>query len=395
MKTIIIGAGAAGLAAAIAAAKNGSDVTILEHENKVGKKILITGNGKCNLTNKNMDCCKYYGNKEFINDVLNSFDENDTISFFESIGLITKSKRGYIYPMSEQALTVLNTLRDAAVNLGVKIKTNNFVEKVLCSKEGFDVHMGIVMHCDNLIIATGGMAAPKTGSDGSGYKIARSMGHNIIEPKPALTALVCRNNNLNKASGVRVNAKIRVIDKEKIIGSDIGELQITDYGISGIPVFNVSRLTYEGTNIIIDFMPEIEIDEAEKIIRNLLKKREYMSMLSAMNGLFNDKLSTAILNETNLDKTMKAEMITPEQIKSLVNVIKNYKVTVKSRRGFDYAQVTQGGIDTAEINSLTMESKLVKNLYFAGEIIDVDGICGGYNLQFAWATGTMAGGNCR
>lgn len=394
MKTIIIGAGAAGLTAAITAAKNGSDVTVLEHENKAGKKILVTGNGKCNLTNKNMNYKKFYGNTEFINDVLKSFDENDTISFFKDMGLLTKDKRGYIYPMSEQASTVLNILRDTAVNLGVKIKTNNSVEKISCSTTGFDIHMGIVMHCDNLIVATGGMAAPKTGSTGSGYKLAESMGHHILKPRPALTALVCENNSLNKASGVRVSAKISVLDNETIIGSDIGELQITDYGISGIPVFNISRLTDAGTVITIDFMPDIEKDEIEKVIRDLFEKRGTMPILSVMNGFLNDKLSIAILNSINLDKTLKVCMLTTEQIKLLVDSIKNYKVMVKSRRGFEYAQVTQGGIDTDEIDSKTMESKIVKNLYFAGEIIDIDGICGGYNLQFAWATGTMAGGNC-
>lgn len=394
MKVIIIGAGAAGLTAAINAAKSGAKVTVLEHENKPGKKILVTGNGKCNITNTNLNYEKYYGDRAFITKVLESFGVQDTLDFFGDMGIVTKDKNGYIYPASEQASTVLNTLRDTAINLGVSIKTNNKVEKIEKAKDGFYIHIGIVLHCDKLIIATGGMSFPKTGSTGDGYKWAKEFGHNIIEPKPALTSLVCQNNSLLKAAGVRVHGKVSVITDDKKMGDDTGELQITDYGISGIPVFNISRLANSGSEIIIDFMPQISFDDVENMIKDIFMKRSFMSVSAVLNGILNEKLSLSILESVNINKSQKAEEISAEQLRELVKKIKGYKVIIKSRRGFDYAQVTQGGIDTSEINADTMESKLFQGLYFAGEIIDVDGICGGYNLQFAWATGAIAGRNC-
>lgn len=394
MKVIIIGAGAAGLTAAINAAKTGAKVTVLEHENKPGKKILVTGNGKCNITNTNLNSEKYYGDKEFVSKILDTFGAQHTIEFFNEMGVVTKDKNGYIYPASEQASTVLNTLRDKALSLGVSIKTNNMVDKIEKTKDGFDVHIGIVLHCDKLIITTGGMSFPKTGSTGDGYKWAKDFGHNIIEPKPALTALACENNSLLKASGVRCHAKVSAINNGVVAAEDIGELQLADYGISGIPVFNISRMADIETEIVIDFMPEIDFDDAENMIKDIFTKRSFMYASVALNGILNEKLSLSILESVNINKSQKAKDISVEQIKELVKKLKEYKVIVKSRRGFDYAQVTQGGIDTNEINSDTMESKLVKGLYFAGEIIDVDGICGGYNLQFAWSTGSIAGRNC-
>ena len=394
MKVIIIGAGAAGLTAAIKAATNGAEVTVLEHENKPGKKIMITGNGKCNITNTNLSGEKYYGNGEFIRKVLSQFDAEDTIKFFHDMGVITKNKNGYIYPQSGQASTVLNTLRDTAIHLGVSIKTNNQIEKIEKKNTGFDVHIGIVMHCDKLIIATGGMSYPKTGSRGDGYKLAKNFGHTIIEPKPALTALICDKNSLLKASGVRVQAKVSVKDNGKIVATDIGEVQIADYGISGIPIFNISHMTKTGSEIIIDFMSESDDIHTKNMITDSLRRRYFMSVSQALNGIFHEKLVNALLDDLEINKSQKAASISDFQIDCLVKKIKNYTLCVKSRRGFDFAQITQGGIDTNEINGETMESKLVNNLYFAGEILDVDGICGGYNLQFAWATGAIAGGNC-
>ncbi|MFQ9515455.1 MAG: NAD(P)/FAD-dependent oxidoreductase [Eubacterium sp.] len=394
MKVIIIGAGAAGLTAAIKAAECGASVTVLEHENKPGKKILITGNGKCNITNTNLSADKYYGKKEFIEKVIRSFNCRDTITFFENMGVVTKDKNGYIYPMSDQASTVLNTLRDTALNMGVSIKTNNSIERIEKSADGFDIHIGILLHCDKLIIATGGKSFPKTGATGEGYRWAETFGHRIITPKPALTALICKNTGLSKASGVRTRAKISVINHGTVSGSDMGEIQITDYGVSGIPVFNVSRLADTGSKLTIDFMPDLDFEYAEKLIKNIMKNRWFMSVSSALNGYFNDRLIHAILDSSNIDRAISAKKITKGQIHELTCRIKEYTVEVKSRRGFEFAQVTQGGIDTDEIDGNTMESKLIHNLYFAGEIMNVDGICGGYNLQFAWSTGMIAGGNC-
>ena len=246
MDVIIIGAGASGLMAAITAANQGAKVTVIEHENKPGKKILVTGNGKCNITNTKMNEECFYGNKNFIKNVLDNFGYKDTIEFFMSLGMRTKDKNGYIYPAGEQAATVLEILRITAENFGVKIKTNNNVNFVKYRDRKFLVDIGIELQCDKLIVATGGMAAPKTGSTGLGYPLAEQFGHTIVETKPALTALITEKDLLNKAAGVRTTANIWF---ENSVGkkdgnsneankySETGELQITDYGISGIPVF--------------------------------------------------------------------------------------------------------------------------------------------------------------
>lgn len=390
MRVVVIGAGAAGLTAAICAAKNGDKVTIIEHENKPGKKIAVTGNGKCNITNSKLSVENYYGDREFIRTVLNRFDCKDTIDFFEEMGVICYEKRGYYYPMSNQAVTVVNHLREYAYNLGVSIKTNNDVKDIRCQGDNFVLDIGIEIPCDKLIIATGGMAAPKTGSDGSGYEFAGKFGHSIVEPKPALTGLVCADSPLKKASGVRVKAKVSIYDSK---AADIGEVQITDYGISGIPVFNISRMAEYGTKIIIDFLPEYTYQDVYERIKTLCKIDEKGFISTALNGLFHEKLVTAFLKAAKIEPATKCIDITEKQIALFCDLIKAFSMIVSKRKGVDYAQVTQGGVSTNEINPNTMESLLQKNLFFAGEIIDVDGRCGGYNLQFAWSTGMIAGGH--
>lgn len=389
MKTIIIGAGAAGLAAGICAARNQSEVTIIEHEKQAGKKILMTGNGRCNLTNKQLDSSKYYGNTDFINCILNQFNTSDAIDFFQSMGLYTCSKNGYVYPRNLQASAVLNFLRETAVHFGVKIKTNNTVTNIRQENNKFYVNIGIELECEKLIIATGGCSFPKTGSDGSGYELAKALGHTIIEPAPALTAFICKDDLLKKASGVRIHAKVCGQNTEQT-----GELQITDYGISGIPVFNISRQIEPGDSVTIDFAPDMDWDYLTEMISHLFSKNGEAVVDFALNGIFHEKLTTVITEKLKLHNK-PCNTINENDIREITNLIKNYKIQVQKRRGFDFAQVTAGGISTDEINPMTMESKKIQNLYFAGEIINVDGICGGYNLHFAWATGIIAGRNCK
>ena len=386
MKVVIIGAGAAGLMAAVTAAKCGHKVTVIEHENKPGKKINITGNGKCNITNSDLTPDKYYGNKDFINNGIDRFNYKDTLQFFENMGVYFYEKNGFYYPLSNQAVTVTNALYNEALSLGVTIKTNNNVKSVTKKANGFVLDIGIDLFCDKLIIATGGMAAPKTGSDGSGYELAKALGHTIVKPCPALTALVC-DEKLKKASGVRVKARVQI--KNNNI-SDLGELQITDYGISGIPVFNISRSVNEKEKVILDFAPDYTYDEAKTLLEKILKRRDKMPALTALNGLFNEKLAAVFLKEIKAQSNVKCTDIT-DKITMLCDIIKSFEVTVKRKKGFDFSQVTSGGVNTSEINKDTMESLICSNLYFAGEIIDVDGRCGGYNLQFAWSSGYIAG----
>ena len=389
MKTIIIGAGAAGLTAGIFAAKNQSEVTIIEHEKQAGKKILSTGNGRCNMSNENLNSSMYYGDVSFIDCVLEKFGVEQMKDFFQSIGLYTCSKNGYLYPMSLQANSVLAFLRDTAVSLGVKIKTNNEITDISHKNNKFYVNIGIELECEQLIIATGGCSFPKTGSDGSGYNLAQKLGHTIATPEPALTALTCDDDLLKKASGVRIQSRVSIKGKMQT-----GELQITDYGISGIPVFNISRLANPTDNVSIDFAPDIDYENLYQMISHSILQNNARTIDFALNGLFHEKITAVFTKKLNIHNKSCSSMI-ENDIKHLVELIKNYTVGIQKRRGFDFAQVTAGGVSTDEINPLTMESKKMKNLYFAGEIMDVDGICGGYNLHFAWATGAIAGGSCK
>lgn len=389
MKTIIIGAGAAGLAAGIQAARNKSEVIIIEHEKQAGKKILITGNGRCNISNEKLDSSMYYGDTGFINCVLKKYPVAKIKDFFESIGLYTCSKNGYIYPMSLQAGSVLTSLRNAALELGVKIKTNNEVHKIRLKNDRFLVDIGIELECDQLILATGGCSFKKTGSDGSGYKLAEELHHAVISPEPALTALICNDSLLNKASGIRIHASVTVQGQKHT-----GDLQITEYGVSGIPVFNISRLVTPGDTIQIDFMPDFSEEQLYEMIVHLMVNGKEKSIDIVLNGLFPDKISVLFTTKLNIHN-QTCYTIDENKIRELIKTVKNYTVLVQKRRGFEFAQVTAGGVSTDEINPETMESKKINNLFFAGEIINVDGICGGYNLHFAWASGMIAGGNCK
>ena len=387
MDTIIIGAGAAGLTAAIFAAENGEHVTVIEHESRPAKKILVTGNGRCNLTNENMDLSCFYGDREFIKDVLTLFNQKSTISFFDGLGLQVIKRNGYVYPAGLQAGAVALALRSRAESLGVKIKTNNIIKSIVKEKDKFVVDVGFEYKGHRLIIATGGKSIPGTGSDGSGYEIAQKMGHNIIEPKPALTALIINDFSLKKASGVRVSGEVTLDDVHK----QRGEIQITEYGLSGIPVFNLSRNAEKGSSISIDFFPEYSKKELREMIKRILAIRKKENLISALTGLMNEKLAQAVVFQANI-KNENAGSLSIEDIEKIVELVKANRHTVSKRKGFDFAQVTQGGVDCNEINSKTMESKIINGLYFAGEIIDVDGICGGYNLQWAWSSGAIAGG---
>ena len=388
-KVIIIGGGAAGLMAAISSAKQGANVTVLEHSERVGKKILSTGNGKCNLTNTSISKNKYYGgDKLFIENILKRFNVENTLNFFSDLGVLLKNKNGYIYPMSEQASTVLNALRFKCEELEVKFITGKECNKIEQFQNGFKVE-GVKYNA--VILATGGMSAPKTGSDGTGYSIAKRLGHTIIKPQPALVALKCEEGFYKALAGIRTTAELKLFIDDTQVADDKGELQLTSYGISGIPVFQISHFATRALNktkniyVYIDFLPDYSSEElidflSRSVETNIRTPEEHLSCI------LNKKLASVIFKESKASKYM-----TIKDISSIVNKIKKFKTKVISSNSFENAQVTSGGISTIEIDSNTMESKLIKNLYFAGEIMDVNGICGGYNLQWAWSTGYIAG----
>lgn len=392
----IIGAGPAGMIAAITAARAGRNVCLIEHNDKPGKKILVTGNGKCNITNMDMAPSYYRSNsKESYFSVIESFGPNELRIFLMEIGLITKEKNGYVYPFSEQASSVLDVLRNEISRLRINLMTEVNVTGISPSFIITTDH-GII-ESYSLILACGSKCAPKTGSDGSGYELAKSLGHNIITPIPALVQIKCKENFFREMSGVRVNATVTLtVDGIKKDG-DTGELQITDYGISGIPVFQISRCIKREIDkksnplVHINFMPGYKDKDVRKILVNLFSCNPKIDYISALNGLFNRKLASVILKSSGVDKGRPCREYTDEVINKICRNILDFVVTPTDTNGFENAQVCAGGVDLDEIDLTTMESRIVKNLYFAGEILDVDGKCGGYNLQWAFSSGKLAG----
>lgn len=404
MKTIgIIGGGASGMMAAITAARSPGQVRILifEHKDKIGKKILSTGNGRCNLTNELM-CpeCFRSEDMEAVKTVLDQFGYEQTILFFETLGLVTKSKKGYIYPRCEQAASVLALLMLELQSLGVEIHTDVHVTELLRGRKGFRILTDNGdFHADCVILAAGGRAAKVLGSDGSGYTIAKTMGHSIVPVVPALVQLKVKNHPFSKASGVRTDAKVTALIDGDSVASDIGELQITSYGISGIPVFQISRYIARGlyekkrAQVRIDFLPEAAEEEVYQFLLERRKRREEMSAGEFLTGIFHQKLIPEILSLAGIRVRRKVKELDTETIRRLAHQCKNVVVSITDTNGFDNAQVCAGGVRLSEIEPDTMQSRYVKGLYLTGELLDVDGICGGYNLQWAWATGYIAGAN--
>lgn len=402
---IIIGGGAAGMMAAITAAENGASVTILEHMPRVGKKILSTGNGKCNLTNLYMDeACYRCSETGYPMKVIDRFRETDTIRFFRRLGVLTTDRNGYVYPYSGQAQTVLDALRERVETLGVRVICECEPIEIRKKQDRFSVKTKSGTYSgDFLILACGSMAAKNTGSDGSGYELAKSFGHKIKKPLPALVQLKCKGDFFKAISGVRTEAEIRLftMDKNgnfsKELGLDRGELQLTDYGISGIPVFQVSRYAAEALDqkkhvaAVINFLP---MYEEEAVFRILKEQREYLKEKAAgdfLNGIFHKKLAVLFLKMAGIKPETPVSALSDRKLMALGRIISEFTVEVTATNPYEKAQICMGGVQVNEINPDTMESRLVPDLYFAGEIMDVDGICGGYNLQWAWSSGYLAG----
>ena len=385
----IIGAGPAGMMAAITAARRGAGIVLLEQNTDIGKKLLSTGNGKCNYTNKKMDSSCFNGSIRLIKNGLSVFNENDTIAFFEELGIPAYDKNGYIYPNSKQAASVVAALRMEMMSL--KKTDKGYVvfsetDKVKSKK---------------LIIAAGLKAAPKLGSDGSMFKIIESLGHRFLPVVPALCGFYCEGLKFNKTAGVRCDCALTLHTSAGNTLCSEGELQITDYGMSGIPVFQISRyasMDIKNGNtprLETDFMPRMSDDELLKYLRKRVAcVKDKRSVNEMLNGILNQKLMLELIHQSKISPDKKAAMLDDKDLNKLVSVMKHTYVYMKKPRSFQFAQICAGGIDTKQIDPCTLSSKVCDNLYFAGEILDVDGICGGYNLQFAWATGATAGRNC-
>lgn len=382
-QVIVGGGGAAGLIAAIMAAENGAAVTILEQNENPGRKICVTGNGRCNLTNKDMRPEIFRGKQpEFAARILQQFTLEDTLFFFENLGVAFTDRKGWLYPRSNQAKCIPELLLLKARSLKVKIKTREKVEDVSYENGRWKVQTsGWTYEGDKVILANGSRASQVPGSDGSGYEIAGKLGHRIVKPLPALTGLKCKGNAFSAWAGVRTDAKVALlIDGEKF-AEESGEVQLTDYGVSGIPVFQLSRYAIraldEGKKVTlsVNFLPEYTSDTLKEYMKKRQELCPYQSEAELFLGLLPDKLIKMFR----------------KQKKDLCETITAYVLEVKGSSGFEQAQICSGGVDTLQVDSETLESTLHKGLYFAGELLDIDGPCGGYNLQWAWSSGAVAG----
>lgn len=377
----VIGGGASGLVAAIAAARAGACVTILEKNPRVGKKLLSTGNGRCNFTNINA-CAENY-NSGFVSRAISLFSPRDAIGFFEEIGLLARIEdEGRVYPASGQAAAVLDVLRLEADRLSVEVRCGFDVREIVRKHDGFIVasESGERRFFDKVIAAAGGMAAPKTGSDGKVFKMLEKLGHTVTELRPSLVQI----KTARSIRGVRAHGRVSLENGM----SETGEIQFTDYGLSGIPVFALSKYARRGESIFVDLMPEYTHGE----VMEILKKRPVQTMETYMIGILNKNLGQMLLKECGISPLSKmSSELAERETEKIADMLKKFRFEITGIMPWDNAQVTSGGISTEEIDPKTMQSKIVKNLYITGELADVDGDCGGYNLHWAWASGFTAG----
>lgn len=398
---LVIGGGASGIMASIALKDMGKDIGLIEGSNRIGSKILTTGNGRCNIANKNINYSRYHSkNPEFYNHVLNKFTVDDTINFFYSLGLpLTELDDGKLYPLSLQASSVLDILRMALDDRSVPIYLNQKVNTIKKLSSGFKVLLqsGDTYECKKLILCCGGKSAPNTGSDGSGFELAQRLHHSIITPVPSLVQLKLKYNHLKALSGVKFNgfAEIYVDDAPK--RKEFGEILFTDYGISGPPILQISGIASRAlakgkeVRLTIDMMPNLNKEALIEFLENHWALFSYRSILDSFIGLINKKIIPTLLKEASITNIHKpcCELTWKEKDK-IFFLLKNWDFTVYDTNSFKNSQVTSGGINTEEVNSKTLESKIVSNLFFAGEILDVDGDCGGFNLQWCWSSGFIA-----
>ncbi len=399
-RILIIGGGPAGVMAAIEAALNKCEVTIIEKKDRILKKLLVTGNGKCNLTNMDfhMDC--YYSNeKSRLKEYFEQFDVADTILFFKQLGLLMKDKNGYIYPVCEQASVVSDVLRNKLSQLNVNIQTQTTIDSIRNEKDQFKVKIQDKEYCfDALIIACGSYAGNKKDDIKSGYEWAEELGHHIIPVLPALVQVKCKENFFKSISGVRCEAILKLMIENQEVHTQRGELQLTDYGISGIPVFQFSRQIAEAvkqkkkTEVEIDFLPEYDEQDWNLFIQNRILSNDGVTIETFFAGLLNKKINQMMIKQFGLHPLEILSVENSKKVKEACARMKHFIVTPIGTNPYENAQTCAGGVDLRDIDE-KMQSRKMKNLFFCGEILDVDGKCGGYNLQWAWTSGYIAGKN--
>lgn len=402
-KVLVIGGGAAGMFAAIFAAYNGNEVHLFEKNEKLGKKLFITGKGRCNITNAS-DMDTLFGsvvtNSKFLYSSFYGYTNQDVIDFFEKIGVATKVERGNrVFPVSDHSSDVIAGLSRELKNLGVEIHLRSEVTKVV-GKETFEhivLKNGEKVEGDACIVATGGFSYQTTGSTGDGYGFARELGHQVTEILPSLVPLVIKEDYVRELQGLSLrNVEATIYDDKKILYHDFGEMLFTHFGVSGPLMLSASsyiakKVKEKGLKLVIDLKPALTMEQLDQRVLRDFEENINKQFKNAVQKLFPSKLIPVILAVSEIDPEKKVNLITKEERQQFVNLIKNFTFTITGLRDFNEAIITKGGVHVKEINPATMESKLVQNLYFVGEVLDLDALTGGFNLQIAWSTGYSAG----
>ena len=411
-KVIIVGGGAAGMMAAITSAQNGHKVILLEKNEKRGKKLFITGKGRCNFTNAG-DSEDIFNsvvtNQKFLYSAFNNFSNYDTMGFFDELGLKFKVERGNrVFPESDHSSDVIGALIRKMRDLRVEVLLDTEVKNVNAKDGSFEsvtvrdsVNQKQVIKGDSLIIATGGNSYPSTGSTGDGYRFAKELGHSVTSILPALVPFIVKEEWEKELQGLSLkNVSVTIMDGNKVMYSDFGEMLFTHFGVSGPTVLSASShaakiIKNRPLKLVIDLKPALdEIQLDERILRDFdeLKNKSFKNSLDK---LLPKKLIPVVIDLCKIDPDKKIHDITREERLVLVSLLKNFTLTLTGLRGFNEAIITQGGVNVKEINPSTMESKLIKNVFFAGEVMDVDAVTGGFNLQIAWSTAYAAGTHAR
>lgn len=402
---IVVGGGAAGMMAAIFAARNGQNVTLLEKNEKLGKKIFITGKGRCNITNASEIedlFSAVISNPKFLYSGFYSFTNDQVIHFFEELGVATKIERGNrVFPVSDHSSDVIAALAREMQRLKVKVQLHCEVKELLINNEkeikGVRLANGKKMTADAVVVATGGISYPSTGSTGDGYRFARNCGHKVTELFPSLVPMEVKEWYAKELQGLSLkNIEIHITDGKEKLYDEFGEMLFTHYGVTGPVILSASSIVgkmLEEKELVlhIDLKPALTEEQLDKRLLREFEANHNKQFKNAIDSLLPAKLRPVIIELSGIEEEKKVHEITKEERLNLLRLIKDFHMTLTGLRGYNEAIITKGGISVKEIDPGTMESKLIKNLYFAGEVLDLDAVTGGYNLQIAWSTGYLAG----
>ena len=405
-KILVVGGGAAGMMAAVTAARNGKKVLLIEKNEKLGKKLFITGKGRCNITNA-ADIEDLFSavvsNPKFLYSSFYSMTNDQVIDFFEELGVKTKVERGgRVFPESDHSSDVIRALEQEMKRLGAEVRLRTEAEEILAEDgrvTGARLSSGKELHADAVIIATGGISYPSTGSTGDGYRFARECGHKVTDLSPALVPMEVKEWYARELMGLSLrNVEIRITDGKKKLYEDFGEMLFTHYGVTGPVILSASsivgkKLREHPLTLHIDLKPALTEEQLDKRMLREFEANHNRQFKNAVDSLFPSKLKPVIVELSGIQEDKKVNEVTKEERLHFVRLIKNFSMTLTGMRGYNEAIITKGGVSVKEIDPGTMESKLVNGLYFAGEVLDLDAVTGGYNLQIAWSTGYLAGLN--